>query len=334
MLSLADYLDLTVEQARAQWAGIIQREPPPPGKRQSKFTPVEVVLCYGLFFVVDPHRYGGSSMHRAPKVVHDLARLFARPPSSINYKMLNLDGSQTNAGANEWRFFVEMATDPLQFPALYNRVREAARQMGIGDDRLPDFLALDGTTEQELLGQDELSPRTLEAVLVVKAAKKRAQLLAGEAETMRLVEQEVRLGQHRFAGAVLDNYAHSCGFCGFAPRSLPKQGLLVASHIKPWSVSDDKERLDPANGVAACPTHDAAFDRGLITVNGGLRVHRAPPLERSSRSDPGVDRYFGQSLLASLAVPASGKRPGDSYLAWHHEHVYQGELVPRQAMSP
>lgn len=324
MRSLADYLDLTVEQARSQWAQILRREQRP---RQETFTPVEAILCYALFFVVDPHRYGGSSMHRAPPIVHQLAALFVRPPGSITNKMMNLNGSRANAGAHEWRFFIVMATDPERFPALYNQVLEAARQMGIGSDRLPDFLSLDGITEQELLGQDELSSRTLEAVLVVKAAKKRTQLLAGEAETMRLVEQEVRLGQHRFAGAVLDNYAHSCGFCGFAPRSLPKQGLLVASHIKPWSVSDDKERLDPANGVAACPTHDAAFDRGLITVNGGLRVHRAPPLERSSRSDPGVDQYFGPSLLASLAVPESGERPGDGYLAWHNEHVYQGELV-------
>jgi len=322
--SLADYLDLTVEQARSQWAQILRRQPKP---RQDVFTPVEAILCYGLFFVVDPHRYGGSSMHRAPEIVHQLAALFVRPAGSITNKMMNLDGSRANAGAHEWRFFVEMAADDERFPALYNRVIGAARQMGIGEDRLPDFLALEGVARQELLGQEELPNRVVEAVVEVKAAKRRAQLLAGEAETVRLVEQEVRLGQHRFAGAVLDNYAHTCGFCGFSPRSLPKHRLLVASHIKPWSVSDDKERLDPANGVAACPTHDAAFDSGLITVNGGLRVHRAPPLERSSRSDPGVDRYFGDSLLPALAVPSSGSRPGGSYLTWHHEHVYQGDLV-------
>lgn len=324
MRSLADYLGLTVEQARSQWAQILRRQPKP---RQEIFTPVEAILCYGLFFVVDPHRYGGASMHRAPEIVHQLARLFVRPSGSITNKMMNLDGSRANAGAHEWRFFVEMAADSERFPALYNRVLEAARQMGIGSDRLPDFLALEGQAEQPLLGQEELPARTLETVVEIKAAKRRAKLLAGEDETVRLVEQEVRLGQHRFASSVLDNYQHSCGFCGFAPRSLPKQGLLVASHIKPWAVSDDRERLDPANGIAACPTHDAAFDSGLITVNGGLRVHRAPPLERSSRSDPGVDRYFGESLLPSLAVADRDARPGLGYLTWHHEHIYQGVLV-------
>ena len=144
---------------------------------------------------------------------------------------------------------------------------------------------------------------------------------------MRIAEQSIRMGQHRFAASVLENYGHSCVFCGFAPRSLPKHKLLVASHIKPWAESDDRERLDIRNGVAACPTHDAAFDTGLITVNGGLRVHRAPRLEESSRVDPGVGRYFGKALHSALVVPDGGQPPDDTYLSWHREHIYRGNLV-------
>ena len=40
--------------------------------------------------------------------------------------------------------------------------------------------------------------------------------------------------------------------------------MLVASHIKPWKDSSPRERLDHRNGLAACPTHDAAFDAGLL----------------------------------------------------------------------
>jgi putative restriction endonuclease len=68
--------------------------------------------------VVDPHKYGGASMHRAPPIVRDLAALFVRPPGSITNKMMNLDGSRPNAGAHDWRFFVELATDPARFPHL------------------------------------------------------------------------------------------------------------------------------------------------------------------------------------------------------------------------
>jgi len=100
----------------------------------------------------------------------------------------------------------------------------------------------------------------------------------------------------------------------------------VASHHKPWAACDDRERVDHLNGVAACLTHDGAFDSGLITVNGGLRVHRAPKLEASSRADPGVDQYFGQALKTELLISKQGQRPGDSYLSWHRENVFQGIL--------
>ena len=322
--SLSDYLDLTVEQARSQWSQILRRQPRP---RQEPFTPVEAILCYGLFFVMDPHRFGGGSMHRAPRILRDLADLFVRPPGSVNNKMMNLDGSRKNAGAHEWRFFIEMAADPDQFPHLYNRTMLAARDMGVGPDRLPDFLALEGIRRFDLLGQEELSrEHTFGAVLEVRAAKRRARLLASDEDTTRMAEHEIRVGQHRFARQVLENFAHSCGFCGFSPRSIPGNKLLVASHIKPWAVCDVRERLDFLNGVAACPTHDAAFDSGLITVNGGLRVHRAPKLETSTRADPGVDQYFGQALNPKLVVPGQGERPADAYLEWHLEHVFQGAV--------
>lgn len=266
-------------------------------------------------------------MDRAPAIVHDLARLFVRPPGSITSKMMNLDGSRANAGAHEKGLFLELALNPGRFGELYNNVLLAARDMGITPVALPDFLSTGGVDTFDLLGQDELSPRTLDTVIAAKAAMRPPDPLAPAADTLHMVEQAVRMGQHRFANAVLANYGHSCAFCGFAPRSLPKNGLLVASHIKPWAVSDDRERLDPLNGLAACPTHDAAFDAGLMTVNGGLRVHLAPSMAASARADPGVQRYFGEALNATLLVPANGSPPSTAYLDWHQVHIYQGILA-------
>ena len=322
MRSLSDYLNLTAEQARSQWGQILQRQPK---KRQEPFTPVEVILCYGLFYVVNPYRYGGSSIHRAPPVVHQLAGLFVRPPASITNKMMNLEGRRAHAAKHEWRFFLEMATDSAQFPQLYERALLAARDMGVGPDRLSDFVPAEG--DFDLLGQEELSQRTLETVVAVRAASHRVRELTGDAETTRLVEQAVRLGQHRFARTVLENYDHTCAFCGFSPRSLPRHKLLVASHIKPWAECDDRERLDERNGVVACGVHDAAFDTGLITVNGGLRVHRARRLQMSVRDDPGAANYFGSILRSTLFLPAKAVRPGDAYLEWHQQCIYKGDLA-------
>lgn len=37
--------------------------------------------------------------------------------------------------------------------------------------------------------------------------------------------------------------------------------LLIASHIKPWAASDEKEKIDPKNGFMFTPTFDFLFDR-------------------------------------------------------------------------
>jgi len=146
----------------------------------------------------------------------------------------------------------------------------------------------------------------------------------GEPETVRLIEQRVRIGQHRFAKHVLDNYDHTCVFCGFAPRHLHGRGLLLASHIKPWKDSDNRERLDPANGLAACPVHDRAFDSGLLMVNGGLRIHRSESLVESIGEDVRVDDYFGdRSLASTLIVPPGALPPDRRYLDYHRDHVFE-----------
>ena len=48
--------------------------------------------------------------------------------------------------------------------------------------------------------------------------------------------------------------------------------LLVASHIKPWSISDANEKLDIHNGLLMCPNHDKLFDRGYISFDDTGRI--------------------------------------------------------------
>lgn len=43
--------------------------------------------------------------------------------------------------------------------------------------------------------------------------------------------------------------------------------VLIASHIKPWRASDDKEKLDGNNGLLLSPHVDCLFDKALITFS-------------------------------------------------------------------
>lgn len=324
---LSDYLDLTDEQARDQWRQVIARVPRP---RQEAFLPVETILAFALFFQVNPHSYGGANIASAPAEIHLLAAVSSRTAGSFTSKMLNLDGSRANAGQLEPEVYLRLSSELDLFLTLYQRVLDAARAVGISEDRLPDFLGVGRAARMTVLGQEELGDAEIDVLLDEQRGTVRSMMEAfafTERQTTKLVEHRARLGQHRFARQVLGNYGHRCAFCGFAPHSLRHAGLLVASHIKPWRASSDRERLDPRNGVAACPVHDSAFDSGLLTVNGGFRIHRSAPLEASLAADSGTERYFGESVLGQrLLVPEHGA-PTRAYLDYHHRHVFRGPLL-------
>lgn len=104
-----------------------------------------------------------------------------------------------------------------------------------------------------------------------------------------------------------------------------RPGSILESVKEPWAKSDDKERLDPRNGIATCPVHDAAFDGGPITVTKDLGVLRADRLQRSMVADAGTDLYFGEQILGSrLKVTPKQGRPGPRYLDYHFRHVFKG----------
>ncbi|SEP36758.1 HNH endonuclease [Mucilaginibacter sp. OK283] len=83
-------------------------------------------------------------------------------------------------------------------------------------------------------------------------------------ETTRTVK--VRLNQSIFRDVVLSNYNNQCCITGL---SIP--GLLVASHIAPWS-KDKNNRLNPQNGFALNALHDKAFDKYMITVTEDFKI--------------------------------------------------------------
>ena len=126
-----------------------------------------------------------------------------------------------------------------------------------------------------------------------------------------------------FAQHVLANCGRRCVFCGLKPAAFGAARMLLAGHIKPWKDSTPAERLDLRNGLAACPAHDVAFDTGLLTVNGGLRIHRASRLADAVQNDPLARQYYGRPPLhETLLLPPGAQAPARKYLAWHRNHVF------------
>jgi putative restriction endonuclease len=322
MAELADYLDLTPGQAQEQFRVLLARRPVA-GGRQVTFLPVETLLCLAASYVVSHRHFGGSTAHRAPEPLPSLARLFSRPPSSVLAKMANLDGSRSHGGRWDVIAGARLRDDPSRFSHIYRVLLHAARAEGITAARLPDFLGLEHGGELVLLGQEELDISALESELRDQIDRHAATTGWPGEETERILLAAARVGQHLFAQHVVANCGGQCVFCGLRPAAFGAKHMLLAGHIKPWKDSTAAERLDPRNGLAACPAHDVAFDTGLLTVNGGLRIHVARSLADAVRHDSLARQYYGRPPLREvLLLPPGAQVPARKYLDWHRRKIF------------
>ena len=238
--------------------------------------------------------------------------------------MRNLNGSRPHGAKWDVLAGATLRDDPARFSHIYRVLMAAARAEGIGRDRLPDFLGLEDGGELALLGQEELSLSVVEDVMRDVITRMTAGGDWKMRETEQIVLGAVRVGQHVFARNVLANCGDRCVFCGFTSPSAPDgRRMLLAGHIKPWKDSAPSERLDLRNGLAACPAHDAAFDKGMITVNGGLTIHLARSLADAVQADPLARQFYGHPpLREALLLPPGARMPARKYLDWHREKIF------------
>ncbi len=92
-------------------------------------------------------------------------------------------------------------------------------------------------------------------------------------DTEKATLLKTRIGQGNFRQKLIALWG-GCAVTGYTDTS-----MLVASHIKPWRASSNKERLDGYNGLLLLPTLDKAFDSGLISFDQAGRILISPLLQ-------------------------------------------------------
>jgi len=165
--------------------------------------------------------------------------------------------------------------------------------------------ALDHEIWSEFYGRwDDLARATADVPLDDEAS----------ADTERRAETMQRIGQAFFRRTVLAAWDNAC-----AVTALSVPTLLRASHIVPWS-ADEANRLNPRNGLCLNALHDAAFDRGLMTIDESLRIVYARDLRtalRNAEHGGFMTRFEGERLRTPDRF-----RPEDAFLAQHRETVF------------
>lgn len=124
----------------------------------------------------------------------------------------------------------------------------------------------------------------------------------------------VRRGQAFFRRTVCSAYEHRCCITGIDCPS-----LIRASHIIPWSIRDSS-RLDPRNGLSLNALHDAAFDRGLMTLDDQYRVVYAERF-RADADEATFSRFFKPYDHTGIALPTRF-RPSQEHLEYHRCHIF------------
>ena len=337
MLELRDYLSLSSADAERQWRFVLDREWMPDRKRQVDFTPIETLLCFGLGLVGNRSKSGNINISETAPPVLKLSELVKRTPASLAAKLANLDGRRPNSAKNERALWAVLTNDLVLFEYLYEIVMDSARWLGIDEERLPDFLGLEAVSLNAVLEADRVSTADLRESVDEQFRDWQA-LHPGDdvGETERAMVGTARVGQQQFARAVLTNGAYACVFCGLDFRSagLPSARMLVASHIKPWRLSLNLERVDPLNGLSACPTHDAAFDALLLTILPDLTIVRTPRLQAAIERDPIVARNFGPfGMKDAILLGPSSKPPAVAYLDWHLSAAFQNATQQGDELS-
>ena len=105
--------------------------------------------------------------------------------------------------------------------------------------------------------------------------------LPNETERKGLVTS--RVGQGAYRKRIIHRWEYKCAVTGF-----DKLDVLIASHILPWSDSNDNERLDVHNGILLSPTYDALFDRHLISFENNGKIILSESIEASAYQKIGV----------------------------------------------
>ncbi len=129
-------------------------------------------------------------------------------------------------------------------------------------------------------------------------------------------KQEIRYAREG-QGKYRDQLLAQCHYCPITMVS--DERLLIASHIKPWAASTDKEKVDPFNGYMLSPLYDKLFDRGFITFTANRHMILSEYISKHTWDLLGVkNNAFIQAL------PIDEKRK--EYLKFHHQSVFKGSI--------
>jgi HNH endonuclease len=240
----------------------------------------------GIFLTVETkmkaNLHGAACHHLGP--TNGLAEDDGRSLTK-KLKVLGDGPGSLNKWAEQRSVIVHLCKHCLRDKLIDESQRAVAAPAGAGADMLPSHpFANELAEELAILDREDLSQTEKESLI------------------------RARRGQGRYRQD-LEKIEIGCRLSGTIDRR-----HLRASHMKPWSVSNDQEKLDPNNGLLLSPHVDHLFGRGYIsfTDEGDLLVSKA--------LNPVVLTAWGLTIAMKKKAFSEKQRV---YLAYHRKNVFE-----------
>lgn len=252
------------------------------------WTKDELILAFNLYLKID----FGKTHARNPRII-ELANIINRTPASIVMRLGNfasIDPYHQNRGVNGLKNGM-------------NQVRPIWEEFF--------------NNQEELIFQSEQILAQRENTTIENKYKNILSDLKGE-NILRLVK--TRVNQYVFREIVLTNYTTKCAISGI---DIPE--LLTASHIIPWS-ENEKERLNPENGICLSALYDKAYDKGLISINKNYEIIFSTTLKKKKETIF-FKNHFAPIENLKISEPVK-YLPRKEFLEYHLDTIFQKQNQP------
>jgi putative restriction endonuclease len=240
----------------------------------------ELMIAFNLYCKIE-----FSKINYKHKLIIELASHIGRTPSAVAWKLVNfasLDPSLRDRGIKGASNISKLDTQ------IFQEFYENWDEMLFESEQL--LMKYENTTIE----------KKYEPLLIDLTDKK------GE---VKLREVKTRVNQNLFRQLILSIYQKKCAISG-----IDVSQMLVAGHILPWA-TNEKERLNPENGICLSSIYDKAFEKGFLGIDENYRILISDELKKNVRKDY-YEPFFGRFEGKTINLP-DRFLPNKDFLALH-----------------
>ncbi|MGY5847824.1 HNH endonuclease [Salegentibacter sp. HM20] len=254
-------------------------------KGQRLWTRDELVLTINLYC-----KLPFGKLHKSnPQVIH-LSNLLGRTPSSIAYKLVNFASLD---------------------PSLQARgIKGAANTSKLDNEIWNEFY----NNWNDLPYQSEILRAKFEQIPVEFLNNIKLDDIP-KSGFYREYTIKSRVNQAFFRQMVLASYDSKCCITG-----INIQDLLVAGHIRPWA-SDEKNRINPENGLLINSLHDKAFENGWISIDDKYKFQVSSKINQFLPNEM-IEKNFLHFANKKISLP-NKFLPNPEFLKEHYEQRFK-----------